>query len=500
VIQKQQVCQAATLQIKNMNETVHWQLQSLTTTDLLKASEEEAAKIPFTNPVIQALQRQMSAIRARMTSSDESHHSIHGKIWGTTLLYNNLALWVTLNPSDTHDPLAQVLRKEDINLDVFCNTAGPDSQGRAVNVAANPYAAAHFFHFVIGFVLEVLFGIKAGNGKSRSHRKEGLFGTVQVYIGTVEAQGQSTLHLHLLLWLKDAPTPATCKQALQHPCFRERIQSFIRQNIVADIEDKSTYQVFAMKPDKEASYSWPCDPRSEGIEDIRKSRTKVLARSLQYHLCKDRVCCVFKNGQVVCKCGAPFTLARDTWVSELGQWGLKQLCDFLNAWQPDILLTLWCNHDIKVLLIGLATQNLTWYITNYAAKKQGHSYNTSALLAQKHVYHNVQELRAPNAVGRNKHLLQRCANTLAWDREFSAPEVISYLMDWGDWYESHFYMVIQWDTATKALLRAYPGLKEQKCVSDPTLSAGYILTATVTYIRTGTLAKPRRNRREPIPQ
>ncbi|KAJ2915818.1 hypothetical protein MD484_g4610, partial [Candolleomyces efflorescens] len=466
VLQKRQVCRAATLQIKHMTDAVHQQLQTLTTADLLKASEEEAANIPFSNPGIRALRKQMSAIRARVTGSDESRQSIRGKIWGTTLVHNNPAMWITLNPPDTHDPLVQVLCGEEIDLDSFCNTAGPDTQHRAVNVASDPYAAAQYFHYVIASVLEVLFGIKAGNGKSRIQRKEGLFGIVQAYIGTVEAQGRGTLHLHLLLWLKDAPTPQICKEALQHPSFRERVRAFVRQNIVADIEEKTTAQVFAIKPDKEASYSRPCDPTADDYQVARVTKTKVLARSLQYHLCKDKVCRVFKHGRLVCKQGAPFNLARDAWVSETGQWGPKRLCDFLNAWNPDLLLTLRCNHDVKILLIGPGTQNLTWYITNYTAKKQGHSHNTSALLAQKHAYHDLQELRAPDAVGRNKRLLQRCANTLARDREFSAPEVVSYLMDWGDRYESHFYVVLRWDAAIRALLRAYPGLKEQNQIHE----------------------------------
>jgi hypothetical protein len=131
----------------------------------------------------------MSAIRARVTGTDEARRSIRGKTWGTSLLFNNPALWVTINSSDTHDPIAQVLAGEDIDIDAFCNMAGPDSQRRAVNMAKDPYAAAQFFHITIALVLEVLFGIKGSKDGSRISRKEGLFGEVQVYIGTVEAQG-----------------------------------------------------------------------------------------------------------------------------------------------------------------------------------------------------------------------------------------------------------------------------------------------------------------------
>lgn len=44
----------------------------------------------------------------------------------------------------------------------------------------------------------------------------------------------------------------------------------------------------------------------------------------------------------------------------------------------------------------------------------------------------------------NKRLIQRCANALTWDQEFSGQEAINYLMGWGDRYESHHYVVIYW--------------------------------------------------------
>jgi hypothetical protein len=47
------------------------------------------------------------------------------------------------------------------------------------------------------------------------NRKEGIFGRVQTYVRTVEAQGRGTLHLHMLLWLKDAPCAADMKAALK---------------------------------------------------------------------------------------------------------------------------------------------------------------------------------------------------------------------------------------------------------------------------------------------
>jgi hypothetical protein len=119
-----------------------------------------------------------------------------------TVVHNPPSLWITINPSD-QDPIAQVIAGADIDLDRFIATAGPEPDERARNIASDPFASAKFFHFMITTLLDVVFGIK----KTRFgvERRPGAFDTIQSYIGTVEAQGRGTLHLHMLLWLKDAP-------------------------------------------------------------------------------------------------------------------------------------------------------------------------------------------------------------------------------------------------------------------------------------------------------
>ncbi|KAG2139644.1 hypothetical protein DEU56DRAFT_689320, partial [Suillus clintonianus] len=95
---------------------------------------------------------------------------------------------ITINPTDTHDPIVQVLAGEEIDLDTFNHTAGPDSAQRAQIVADNPFTTAKFFHFVIHAILEELFGIKI-NTHAGGHQiiwRDGIFGVVDGYISAVE--------------------------------------------------------------------------------------------------------------------------------------------------------------------------------------------------------------------------------------------------------------------------------------------------------------------------
>ena len=48
----------------------------------------------------------------------------------------------------------------------------------------------------------------------------GILGYVTAYFGTVESQGWGTLHLHLLIWLKHAPTSDEISELLKSEEFR----------------------------------------------------------------------------------------------------------------------------------------------------------------------------------------------------------------------------------------------------------------------------------------
>ncbi|KAM6495525.1 hypothetical protein JOM56_008231 [Amanita muscaria] len=168
------------------------------------------------------------------------------------------------------------------------------------------------------------------------------------------------------------------------------------------------------------------------------------------------------KNHLVCKRRAPFPLSSEDWVNEKGEWGPKHLCEFLNNWNSLIMQALCANHDIKLILQGALTSTITWYITNYATKKQSWSHNASALLAKKFIQHS--EMTAGNQVliDRHKLLIEQCAIALTFEREFGAPEIVSYLMGWGDHYESHCYSIIFLDAIMNTLKQTFPALREEK--------------------------------------
>ena len=375
VCQKRQVCRSAVLQMKRSQFIQKINIIStLTPQNLIKASQEETHRVRFSNPAVQALRDQLGAVRTRVKGTDESRQHVRSKIWGTNLISNPPNLWVTINPAYTQDPIAQVFAGVEIDLDKFCNMEGPNNAQRAQNVAEDPFSSAKYFHFIVKCVIEILFGItKKSSG--RPDRREGIFGKIQNYVGTVEAQGRGTLHLHMLLWLKDAPSASEMKTALKSEAFKEKLVTFIKTTIWASIGDLTHDQVAAIPKTAGVSYSRPVDPRTASIKENEESE-KALVRALQYHQCSLVACLNLVKGQLICKRRAPFKKAPTDWVNEKGEWGAKRLCGFLNSWNPTIMRTIRANHDTKLIMGGGGqTATLTYYITNYATKKQQRSSN-----------------------------------------------------------------------------------------------------------------------------
>ena len=427
------------------------------------AQQEEEKHLPISDPAVRLLKSHINATAGRIMGSDQSRFQLRSQIWSTSIYLGPPYLWITINPSDIHDPIAQVFAGENINLDDFVSTAGPDKDQRARNIASDPYAAAKFFHFLIKLILETLFQVKVTTHQVKSYM--GILGRVAAYFGTVESQGRGTLHLHLLIWLKHAPTADEMVNLLKSEDFRARIIAYIRANLRAYLPGlESAQSIKAIPKDKDIAYCRPPKPDSPEYDTQIRAFELRLARTEQVHTCKVQRC-LFANkfGQLRCKRKAPFQRAVEDFITEEGKWGPKRLYRFVNGWIPGILINARCNNDGKFLTNGGDTKNITFYVTVYSAKKQGKHFNLSAVMAQGYAYH----LDHPNPEYMDcvrddqRLLLFRLVHTINREQELAAPMVISYLMGWGDVYRSHAYSIIYWSSFVGALLKAFPMLQQE---------------------------------------
>jgi hypothetical protein len=127
--QKRAALLSARLQMRRRDfETDSQAIASLTIQDLQQAEHEEDSNIPISNPKVQALRKHVFVSSGHVMGSDSSRASYRSQIWGSILRLRPPSLWLTINPVNLHDPVAQVFAGEEIDMDNFVASTGPDSE------------------------------------------------------------------------------------------------------------------------------------------------------------------------------------------------------------------------------------------------------------------------------------------------------------------------------------------------------------------------------------
>ena len=161
--------------------------------------------------------------------------------------------------------------------------------------------------------------------------------------------------------------------------------------------------------------------------------------SNQIHTCHVGACLSYYGHAALLKCKwwAPWPLSDKDIVDQKGNWQIWWTYGYVNNYNPNLWVALWCNQDIKLLTNGKDTKHLTWYISNYATKGQKAVYNMLLLIAKYAAYHFSDTLDVLDAWECTQSLLFQCLCATNHEAEQSGPQVISYLMGWGDRYLSH---------------------------------------------------------------
>ena len=303
------------MQRKTFDRDTHL-LSTITAEKLQVAGEEEERGQPISDPAIQLLRQHIFATGGHVTGSDQAHYQLRSQIWTTSIMLNPPSLWITINPCNLHDPIAQVFAGENIDLDEFDARLGPSKEKRAENVVLDAYAVAKFFHFLIKTLQETVFGVRVTN--HRVYSTPGIFRKVSAYFGVVESQGRGSLHLHALVWLKNALPMDDMETFLKNVEFRQRVKYFIRANLHAYLPGLKSAESIKGIPNK-TKVAYLCPPKP-GIQDYDKKTMDLersVARSKNHHTCKIRCCLVpDRKGGLVCKRRAPFDRSEEDYVQE----------------------------------------------------------------------------------------------------------------------------------------------------------------------------------------
>jgi hypothetical protein len=457
-------------------------LADLSLRDLQEAQVDEEAHRLIKNERVQRLRRHLYATSSHIMGSGKMRTTYRSQIWGASLWMRPPSLWMTINPLDYENPIAQIFAGEDIDMDSFMNFMGPDPNQRARNMANDPFASSAFFNFLIRTTLETLFGVRVS--RLRVESGIGIFGLVNGYFGVIEAQGRGSLHIHFLIWLKNAPNADEMVELLNQAHFREKIANFVEYNIRTHLDGFDEEYVIKSNREPHVSYSRPPNPRDPNWDTERNVVERKLARAHQIHVCKTTTC-LQKNaqGKLVCKRRAPWPLMEKTIVHASGILDMRRSYGFLNGYSPAILTCLQCNNDLKVVIYGKDTKNIGRYLTNYQSKDPSKTYNMSALLGSALKYHHTHSPPMESLREKNRLLIYRCFNVLNRQAELSGPQVISYLMNWGDHFTSHQFVSVYWGQVANTLKRAYPslqiGVSDESYTTDNTEKVRYIIFSDV---------------------
>lgn len=435
--------------------------QTITYEKMKKAAEEEANGLQISDYACRVLMKHMHATATRVMGSDAARYRLRTMMWSQAYLDSPPFIWVTINPDDVNDPIVQFLCGEDISLDDFNPEHGPASAARSANSASDPFAAAEYFNLIIRAVLECLFAVKSENGSVKS--KTGILGEISGYFGVVETQGRGTLHLHMLIWLKGSPSGGEFGDLLKTESFRERVKAYIRENIHARCPGTESEEDVRTTPVVK-SVAWQRLPSPSTTNEYKVHIRKVecdVARSKQIHVCKTGSCETIKpNGRRGCKRKAPWPTAREAFIEEDGSWGPERTYGYANNWNPVIATHCRCNHDMKILTNGSDSAKLTFYCTCYAAKRQKRSHNASALLMKNYAFKQNDDAQTEGIQEAGRLMLIRCLEIVRKQQELSAAIVLTYLMGWGDVYQSHRFVPVYWTSFISMLFNYFPDLKK----------------------------------------
>ena len=464
ILQRRQALLSARIQMHRRDFDKHARiLTGIDVSRLKQAAVEESKQQPLSDPAIRLLKKHVYTSIGKVMGSNQARYQLRSQIWSTAIRKGPPSLWITINPSDLNDPIVQVFAGENIDLDQFVATQGPGKEQRAQNVAEDPFAAAKFFHFMINAILQHLLQVKVTEYQVHSHM--GVLGRVAAYFATVESQGRGTLHLHMLLWLLFTPSADEIQVMLGAEDFRDRVKQYIRANIRAYLPGlESATTIKAIPKNNEVAYCRPVPTDVKDHDARRQDLELQLARMEQVHTCRLNRC-LFpdRDGVITCKRKAPFRLSDDDVVHENGDWACKRLYGYVNGWNPAILVNGRCNNDIKLLTNGADTRNISFYVTAYAAKKQGKSYNLSAIMERTYAYHqnNLTGEFVIDHRHRHRLFLIRVMQAVLREQEIAAPLVMSYLMGWGDVLRSHQYTPVYWSTFVRALRSSFNEFNER---------------------------------------
>lgn len=361
--------------------------------------------------------------------------------------YGTPALFVTFSPADLYNSLFGVCGGIDLR-----SWQHMSLHDRAVFITSHPHVAALAFDKMVSNFLDVVV--------RRKHEKPGLFGDCIAYFGIVEAQGRGTLHLHLLLWLKDNPNPQALRDTMEG-------DGDFRRNVITWLEDIIQCELPGqMHVVRESNNAPPAlqegdlDPRILDMPRIDRMSQDEFETEFERVVTELVIACNWHVHTDTCwkhlHSGEPRNDAHcRMWIDGLTRaeteidpqtWSvlLHHLHLCINNYNACVMFLLQCNMDIKYIGSGPAAKALLFYITDYITKSSLSVH--AGLDALKYALARTEQSIVDNTDEgvKEKTLFVKSVNAMMGRQELSHQQVMSYIVGGGDHYKSHAFISVNW--------------------------------------------------------
>jgi hypothetical protein len=174
---------------------------------------------------------------------------------------------------------------------------------------------------------------------------------------------------------------------LQTAEFRQRIIDFLKANLCADIPGIKSRGDLKRFPN-EVEISWSRPPKPVECNDTYFRDVTEMERRMARAGIAGAWYQTGPSGRFKCK-------RRDEYAAEPdGRGRVRRVFQYFNMWIRSVSAHVRCNNDGKLLTNGGDTSNVSCYATTYQTKKQGKSYNVSAIMAKGYEYHQERERNA----------------------------------------------------------------------------------------------------------
>lgn len=450
-------------------------------TDLNRRLSQKERVVPETESekMCYKLITDLDVVGSKVQGSVTSKKHMRNEIWSLISFMGAPSWFITLSPADSKHPIC--LYFADKNEEFKPDIRLPDEAYRLV--AHNPVAAARFFHFMCEtFIANVL-------GVDQSH--PGLFGNTSAYYGTVEQQGRLTLHMHLLLWIKQSLSPQEIRNRIMDRTsdFQKKMVEYLEavhtgqffdgslSDVRNGVKESELHDPEYVDPTKTMPDRPPPMCSKNACDDdcvkcisvltwwdrFKRTVDDLLFRS-NVHSCRSPVKnkegkevkkgCLNNEGQ--CRARFPRDVVPETMVDPLtGALKVRKGEPWLNTFTPAITYLFRCNTDVTSLLSGTAIKVVVGYITDYVTKSTLNTYSVFDTIRQ--VFDRNSEMLGGTSDRRQKarSLMTKIVNALTAKMEIGSPMASLYLLGNPDHYTGHKFVHFYWANYVKVARGAW---------------------------------------------